>query len=320
MLDYQHIPLASPHADIQIFDAFNAANSNGTFVGNPWSQWTKPRGRSMCHILCISGGGGGGGGFTAAAAAARGGGGGGGSGSVTNIVLPLVFLPDQLFIQIGQGGLGKASGDGGLVPSDGFPSRVSLYPHDSGTVPTNIFCLGGSDVGGLAAQGASGTSIAAGTAGTGGVAPTIAEMPLAGLGFFTTIAGQNGTAGGAQTGAVGAPQPIPFTGIVTMGGTGGGGVTATGFAGGLITPTAITTLISTYRPGNAGVGEGGPGGVNIWKPFFSFPGMGGGSGNAVVGGNGGNGIYGSGGGGGGGGTTGGRGGAGGHGLVVIICW
>jgi hypothetical protein len=112
---------------------------------------------------------------------------------------------------------------------------------------------------------------------------------------------------------------IPVTGVVTMGGTGGGGTTAADFAGGPITAIA-GSFLSEQRPAQAAAGSNGGGSAQSWEPFFSFSGMGGGSSNAAAGGEGGNGAYGSGGGGGGAGVGGSRGGNGGNGIVVITCW
>jgi hypothetical protein len=144
--------------------------------------------------------------------------------------------------------------------------------------------------------------------------------PLAGLGIWNSTVGQVGTAGGVQTGAGGTNIAFPTIGLLTMGGTGGGGTTFGDFVGGGITAIA-NSLLSDIRPTNAAAGSNdGSGGFNVMKPFFSFPGMGGGASNAGVGGRGGNGFYGSGGGGGGAGTTGGRGGDGGNGLVIIVSY
>lgn len=282
-----------------------------TVTNTQWHMWTKPRGKAMMSILCIGGGGGGGGGFSAAAAAARGGGGGGGSSAVTRVDLPLWAVPDNLYVQVGAGGQGVGSGGG--TAGSGILSYVAIGPN---TTASNVIAVSGAAG---AVGGGTGTGAAVGAAGTAGTIGVIGAMPLSGWGIMLAIAGQLGTAGGAVAGAVGTAIAIPVTGVCTMGGTGGAGTTAADFAGGLI--TAITSsYISEMRPQNATAGSVGGGNTQLWKPFWSYSGMGGGSSNAGVGGAGGAGAIGSGGGGGGGGTTGGRGGNGGNGIVVITCW
>lgn len=305
-MDFGHFPTNKGAAEV--FYVIGSA----TVDSSQWRTWSKPRGKTMCQIFCMGSGAGGGGGFTRAAAAAGGGGGGGGSGGVIRGIFQLDLLPDTLHLQVGAGGVGGAAGAAGspgilsYVSIDPSSSAVSVLLRSSNAVPT---------------AGGGGTGAAAGTAGAGGTITTVAsQMALGGLGLYREIAGQGGTAGGAQTGANGAAQSIPVTGIVCMGGTGGGGTTSADFAGGIITASA-NTRISEYRPQNALAGSNdGSGGYLLESPFWSFPGMGGGSSNTGVGGRGGDGGPGSGGGGGGAGTTGGRGGAGGPGMIIITCW
>lgn len=306
MLDCLHIPTGTGASDVQEFTI------PSTVTNTQWHTWIKPRGKTMCNIICIGGGGGGGGGFTAAAAAARGGGGGGGSSAVTRVEIPLIFLPDMLYVQVGAGGQGVLSGGG--TAGSGILSYVAIAPN---TTATNVLAVSGAVA---AVGGGTGTGAAVGAAGTAGTIATIGAMPLAGLGQFAFIAGQIGIAGGAVAGAVGGAQSIPVTSVITMGGSGGAGTTSADFAGGLI--TAITdSYLSQIRPANAAAGSfDGSGGFMHRAPLFSFCGLGGGASNAGVGGKGGMGGYGSGGGGGGGGTTGGRGGDGGTGIVIIVCW
>lgn len=282
-------------------------NRPSTVDNTQWMTWQKPRGVTMCSILAIAGGGGGGGGFSAAATNARGGGGAGGSSGTSRLVVSLFLLPDRLYIQVGAGGIGGAAGANG---TDGGLSYVSIAPNVT-TTNNLILSING-------ALGVAGSATAAGTAGAGGSAS--GTQPLAGLGNFNLVSGQNGAAGGAQTGAVGAAIAIPATGLICQGGSGGAGTTSADFAGGLCTAIAGSWL-SEQRPATPAAGTfNGSGGPQIWKPFFSFGGLGGSSSNTGLGGNGGYGAYGAGGGGGGGGTTGGRGGDGGGGIVIITCW
>jgi hypothetical protein len=310
MLDLFNLPndigSNSGMADVQIF------NRPSTVTNTQWMTWLKPRGKSMMNIVCIGGGGGGGGGFTRAAAAAGGGGGSGGSSAVTRLTIPLFFVPDMLYVQVGQGGQGVLSGGG--TAGSGVLSYVSVYPN---TAPANTLAVSGNAG---AAGGGTGTGAAVGALGAAGSVATIANMPLAGLGHFDLIAGAAGVAGGAIAGGNGTAQTIPVTSVITSGGSGGAGTTSADFAGGAWTAIS-NTLLSEYRPATPAAGSNaGSDGIAIWKPLFFFGGTGGSSSNTLAGGAGGNGSYGCGGGGGGAGTTGGRGGNGGSGIVIITCW
>jgi hypothetical protein len=310
MLDLFNIPSdtgTNPGmANIQIF------NTPSSVTNVQWNTWTKPRGKSMMNIICIGGGGGGGGGFTRAATISGGGGGSGGSSAVTRVTIPLYFVPDTLYVQVGAGGQGVGSGGG--AAGSGVLSYVSIYPD---TTASNIIAVSGN----AGAGGAStGTNSAVGGAGAAGTAATIANMPLAGLGHFDLIIGQIGVSGGLQTGGNGTSQSIPTSSIITTGGTGGAGTTSADFTGGGWVAISNSWL-SQQRPATPSAGSNaGSGGFALWKPLFFFGGTGGSSSNTGVGGAGGNGSYGSGGGGGGAGTTGGRGGDGGSGIVIITCW
>jgi hypothetical protein len=303
MLDLGHLP-RSQGADVQVFTL------PSTVTSIEWHTWQKPRGASFVNFFIVGGGAGGGGGFTGVATTARGGGGGGGSSAVSRWSAPAYLLPDVLFIQVGAGGAGVGSGGG--TAGSGVNSLVCVAPSNntsnlvtsSGTAPTG---------------GGTGTGAAVGAAGAAGVAVG-ASNPFCSLGNFNALVGQVGIAGGAVAGGVGGAQALPTASACTMGGTGGGGTTSADFAGGLIT-AAAGVLISDYAPSNAAAGSfDGCGGPILWRPWFSYCGMGGGSSNAAAGGNGGPGAYGSGGGGGGGGTTGGTGGNGGSGIVIVTAW
>lgn len=299
--------LPSFYAGAGTVDVFNVPT---TVTNLEWHIWNKPRGISTIYLFTVGGGAGGGGGFTGIATSARGGGGSGGSSAVTRSVFPAFLLPDRLYIQVGAGGLGVGSGGG--TAGTGIKSFVSVYPD------LNVANLLSASASSAPTGGGTGTAAAVGGAGVGGTVPTITVQCLAGLGVFTSIAGQAGVAGGAVAGAVGTAGVIPVTGVVTSGGSGGAGTTSADFAGGLWTAIS-NSYLSEIRPATPAAGSfNGSAGFNIWQPFFSFGGTGGSSSNSGVGGNGGIGGYGSGGGGGGGGTTGGKGGDGGGGLVVIV--
>lgn len=306
MLDLFGLP-PSENADIQIFTRLT------TVDGLQWMTWLKPRGVTMTIALAIGGGSGGGGGFTGIAGSGRGGGGAGGSSGIARVIIPAIFLPDSLYVQVGGGGVGgaaDAAGGAGLTLS-----YISVAPN--ATPAYNILLRSGNAV---ATGGGAGTATAGGAGGAASTITSLTNMPLAGYGQFNSIAGQAGTAGGDDLGADGTAITIPVTGVLVQGGSGGAGTTSADFAGGAC--TAITnSYLSQQRPATPAAGSfDGSGGVQLWKPFFSFGGLGGSSSNTGIGGNGGNGAYGAGGGGGGGGTTGGKGGDGGSGIVIICCW
>ena len=306
MLDLSY--LSSRGSNIQKFIGsydITGTNRQESFI------WDKPRGYTTCHIICI--GGGGNGGTSSSGAGSKGGGGGGGSSSVTTLTIPLIFLPDVLYVYVGDGvGVGGLGLFGGL-------SYVSINSDFSNVL--NLVSVSGivNSVG----SGARGDISAGGNGGTAGIAPTLANMVLGGFGVSRFYAGQAGTSGGGITGTAGTDIAIPTTGTVCMGGTGGGGSTASvQAAGGAITATA-NALVSEYRPSGAAAGVNGSGGLQLWKPLWGFGGLGGGSRTAGTAGTGGNGAYGCGGGGGGSNAdaaTPSLGGAGGPGIVIIQCW
>lgn len=305
-MDLSHLPPGFK-GDLKVF-------KGGSTVDNlQWYAWVKPRGCSMLFALCIGGGAGGGGGFSAAAAAARGGGGGGGSSCITKVLIPLIFLPDRLFVQVGNGTVGVAAG-AAAVPANSY---IAVYPH-IGNSKTNFLAV--SSINGAPTGGGTGMGAAVGTGGSAGTVSIQGDQCVSGSGFWSTIAGQGGGAGGAIAGGAGTSITLPLTGLCTVGGAGGGGTTAADFAGGGITSVANTWLNDKRSAAPAAGTFDGAGGLLSWNPLWSFCGLGGSASNAGVGGNGGKGGPGSGGGGGGGGTTGGRGGDGGPGLVVMACW
>ena len=125
MLDFSHIPNGQNGAETFVFNALGA---------NDWQTWMRPRGKSMANIIAISPGAGGGGGFSGLAASARGGGGGGGSGAIARLVIPLSFLSDTFFINVGIGGAGGAAGAAG---ASGGNSMIALRP-DNTTVQNRV--------------------------------------------------------------------------------------------------------------------------------------------------------------------------------------
>ncbi len=90
-----------------------------TGVTTGWQTWYKPRGKTMLQAILIGGGGGGGGGCGNIAGSGKGGGGGGGSSGATRILIPLAYVPDNLYVMVGQGGVGGAGSTGGAAATTG---------------------------------------------------------------------------------------------------------------------------------------------------------------------------------------------------------
>ena len=321
--DFAGLPPNS-NCDVQVFF--------GTDINVSTQTWTKPRGRTMCYMICIGSGAGGGAGFTRASTAAGGGGGGGACGGIATALYPAIMLPDTLHVvaQIG----GKGGLTSGTAGGSGANSYISTGKGNTAfNVIPNIILESGATVPG---GGGAGSGAAAGAAGTVPTIGTKARSGWAGalaVGANYTV-GLVGLIGGAQTGAVGASVTAAWNLIPLSPGAGGAGVNTvnTGFAGGALSLQGVMDYSGgTFAPsstflagGTAGsnvlVGGNGNSGIQSWKPFVGTGGTGGGSADGQAGGAGGNGAIGCGGGGGGAGTTGGRGGDGGNGLVVIISW
>lgn len=312
------------NGDVQVFFTDNAGQGS--------QKWVKPRAVTMCYLFCIAGGGGGGAGRGGASTTARGGGAGGACSGTARMLVPAIFLPDVLSIQVGNGGIGGAGGAGaGGASGAGTNSYISYGVGISAIsiIPNVILQSGVNAPGGGAAGGTSGNA-------TGGSVPTITTLGTLGGSAYNGIpafsVGLVGSTGGIATGGAGTIT-TSWLGTASLGqGAGGGGVNSvgTGFAGGAIdiqAPFDLPDLMlrATNMPaggaaGGAGAAGNGNAGVQLWKPFYMTGGSGGGSSDGSTGGNGGNGGIGCGGGGGGGGTTGGTGGNGGDGCVIIISW
>jgi hypothetical protein len=299
----------SPHYDIDVF------TGNSVIALRDWQTWRKPKNRSMAHIFILGSGGGGGNGAIGANSTAAGGGGGGG-GAQTSLLIPLIFLPDQLFISVAIGSNGA-----------GIASYVCIEP-DS-TANSVVGYANGGAVGGNAA-GAS-----AGALGGGSGVSVVAQMPFGWPFVQSVIAGQNGVAGGTTGNAANLTYPV--TGFRGSGGTGGGGLPAAGVAG---TNGGKITLPSAPAPfpdhpqalGSATATDPAANGCNGYTMHQNGLFIGGGGGASTHGtatgaglqqSSGGQGGFGSGGGGMGGALTGSAAGVkaqGGNGLVIITCF
>lgn len=276
-----------------------------------WQTFTKPAGISFVNILAIGGGAGGSQGTNTAAPTS--GGGGGGSGAIMSVTYAASYLPDCVFIQVGNGGAGSTSH--GTVGSAGGTTYVSIQP-----LTTASYLLA------LANPGNPGANFSA--AGIAGVVTTTITCPnITSAISYNLLAGVAGGAG--ATTAANAASLTALSSHVLTGGTGGGYFTGTvAYNGGDIIGAGIIPTV----PGGIFVGSGdtdrsGNAGVWFWKPLCGTGGTGGASSGSSASRllRGGNGAYGCGGGGGGAGTsytdaTLKTGGNGGSGLVIITCW
>jgi hypothetical protein len=282
-----------------------------------WQSWMKPQNASMFAAFLVGGGAGGGAGDASpgdgAGAESEGGGGGGGSGH-TFFICPAIFIPDILYINVGVGGVGGNAGDGVA----GMISLIALAPNSSAT---NLLTRSGNAVPGAGAR----TSLGfGGTGGAGGTVTADGNAPSCGVGMYQSIAGNAGTSGRADFGDV-VGLSFPVTGVRVMGGGGGSTSDANQQNGGSI--NAISdSVISDFRPQQAGLGTEVSHGYTLSNFFYSYGGLGGGANGtlaAALGGQGGYGGFGAGGGGGGGSGVAGNGtlgGKGGDGIVIIWTW
>jgi hypothetical protein len=295
-----------------------------------WQPFNVPRNASMLYAICVGGGGSGGGGQTSGTGVVGGGGGGVGSGGMGRLLIPTIFLPRTLYLLPGAGGLGVAAA---TLGNAGARSIISVQPSTSLQTSCQILVSGTAAATGGAAGAASATA---------GAAETLATNSLtafSGLGIWTAIAGQIGSASGASGGA-GVAVSGGAAGIPVSGGAGGGTTnTTTGDGiGGAVTGQALA-LVPTVAGGAAAGGRGQDGFnrgqmtfsanlmANLSREIMAFTGGSGGGAahGGGVGGQGGAGAFGSGGGGGGGGGgtgggTGGRGGEGGPGFIYLAWW
>ena len=307
MLDVYDVPSPYGNSDVQTF------MGKCTVAGAQWETWQKPRGKTMLDILLVGKGGNGGTGVVGGNSVSAGGG-GGGSGSITRLLIPLVLIPDTLYLSLA-----------GQAATTTLASYISIAPT---TVANTVLAI--ANGGG---NGGNGTAATAGTAGAAGAIATIATMPFGSL-YATFLAGVVGTIGGGTV--LGPPMTLPLTGQFVTGGTGGGGLPgagAVGLAGGLITavgalpinPGGIGGTAAAVPPGNGSTGM-----RPIYKLLYGYGGTGGGStfGTATTTGlvqsTGGHGAPGCGGGGNGGALTGSVAavttGQGGVAFAILTCW
>lgn len=303
MLDFSHLP--NEGLSIQKFVTPSATGE--------WSTWTKPRGCKMFYLIVSAGGSGGSAGFGNTAGTARGGGGGGGGGAVSILMIPSIFIPDILYLNIGAGGKGGIGTNNGSVPglaTAGGNTTIALVSGTAQGAQMYLTATGG-------AVGATANAVTGATGGAGGTVSARTDMHLSGWGFLTASPGIIGGSGGVPTGSSGSTPNVTTLSALQSGGGGGGGLGTnnTDTTGG-----SVGNNTQFYFSGAQAVGQIASGGFIFQKYFHPIGGTGGGTNSAGKGINGGDSLYGTGGGGGGAGLTGGDGGKGGDGYIFIIGW
>jgi hypothetical protein len=244
----------------------------GGATSSNFRSWTKPRGASMVRMLLIGAGAGGRAGTTGT------GGAGGGSGAVTEWIGPAIFIPDQLRIYIGNGGVSAQAGGNTIVAWQGPTSSAGYNlltangaaSNTAGTASTNnffgasgIFKSTGGQNGASAgvAITASTTTFLSGGAGGSTTTTNVGSAVACNYGY-TAISGGVDTTGGTGGSGFFFTQPI----MIGVGGAGGGGnatlVGGTGGQGGIGCGGGGGGIGTTA--GGAG-GRGGDGAVFIWS-------------------------------------------------------
>lgn len=291
-------------------------NGLGVTSASSWQVFQVPKNKAMLHIYMVGSGGGGGAGAIGAVSNGAGGG-GGGSGGQTIIEIPTALLPDRLYISVPMGKTGT-----------GLSSYVSTLP----TTSTSNHVVGIANGGAVGGNGTGGT---AGTAGGAGAIATSATMPLGWPFAKLALAGQAGTVGGGTSSATSLAHPT--TGLRVTGGTGGGGLPASGGganAGGINAVANPSYFLGVEAGTGSTLSTTPPNNGNNGKQYFEaglyFTGATGGgathtaaTGAGLVQSYGGDGNIGSGGGGSGGALTGSTPAPqskGGSGLVIITAW
>jgi len=222
-------------ANIQIF---NAGETKAT------QTWVKPQGASFVWFTLIGAGGGGQGNDGTGTTT------GGGSGAVTNCMVPAFLIPDCLQIQVGVGGIG--GNNTGTQGQDGTNTVINYF--SNGTY------------GLLTANGGAGSSTA-----YGGVASLSNYFSC--MGFFQSIAGQNGSNGNQTASAT----------TFLAGGCGDGTLTTSNYGysnnrNGFfqMQPIIVGSGGAANAPNQGGIGCGGGG------PIASLAASGGNGGNGLA--------------------------------------
>ena len=141
MQGFKNLPSITS-ADVQLFTT--------TGVGaTAYQLWQKPKGASIVFMLAIGGGAGGGTGRSKGAAVAGGGGGGGACSGGAKFICPALFLPDVMYVQVGDGGAG---GIAGATTSDGVSGGAGTHSYiltsPTAVLPNVILYSGAGTIGG----------------------------------------------------------------------------------------------------------------------------------------------------------------------------
>ena len=249
--------------DVFNFASPQTANYQEFYGGGTTRDWIKPRGASMIRMLLIGAGGGG---------QTSGGLIGGGSGAVTTWIGPAIFIPDELQIVIGAGGLpsagtggatsvvwqrSKASAgytllvaNGAAVLGGGVASTMTAFA--SSGIFSSI--AGAAPNGSNAPQPASTTTFLSAGATGGNTSSTNGQNVLANYGYPSVIGGA-GTVGGTGGNGYFITQPL----FLGTGGAGGGGNGGAGGKGGI----GCGGGGGGFASGTGG--RGGDGAVFIWS-------------------------------------------------------
>ena len=296
MLDQYFTDMVAPFGVGASVSIFTPATNGVSSVAAPrmnsnFGNWTKPRGHTMLFAIIVASGASGSNGASGLAGTSRNGGVGGTSGAWASVLVPLIFLPETLYVRCGYGG--------GRGPA-GQPFNQ-----------TGIHCMGEDDNQGYATPllgslltGASPSAVVGGM------------MPNAGISVYQVSdvsLPSNGGTGPAKGGDL-----FPLSVSRVCGGTGGGGCgidNASWPGGNMFTNGPLGPVSGGLVTGGAGLH-----GTSLMPYFMGLGGTGGASNGTGTGGRGGNGATGCGGGGGGGGVTGGTGGLGGDGFAILITW
>ena len=306
-------PSSDPNATVQVFTGMLAT----TRAANARYVWRRPKGLRHLVVVLFGGAGAGGKGNSNSAGTSRGGGGGGSGGSIFNVYLPGILVPDLLFFSIGYGGVyGGASANGGYTIISSLETKTATETDYSISVTGHVFASARRGL-----VGNNGTT----SGGSGGSNSSLNEA----FGLFVShpVLSATAASGGSSSAAGGnASLSRPF---ITAGGAGGGGTDAanTTRSGGDVyfasTEPMIPRVFGGTSAGQAGgdgrsmTGEEWP----ILSGLMGSPGAGGASHGTGTGGRGGNATgYGNGGGGGGAGVTGGNGGNGSPGAAIVIAY
>jgi hypothetical protein len=203
--------------------------------GGSTSDWVKPQGASFVWFTLIGAGGSGGvGGLS-------GNSNGGASGAVTNFMGPAFLIPDVLRVTVGLGGA-RVFGVGSAAAAGNAGTESSVgYQQKDTTQYTLLTANGG-------AGGPANASVA-----VGGSASTSNFFSC--MGFFQSVAGQDGSTGG---------NSVSASATTFLSGGAGGGADPTA-AGGSVTPNYGYTVASGSAAGSSPFGISAAGGSGYFN-------------------------------------------------------